>query len=419
MTRPAPHQPAPTQRQARPASLGLAFGRQTEESATPRWLERICSVGLLAAVALAMVMAASEAQAQARQLDTQERIELINENIANPPRIDSEQLRPAQPVQASATPYAAVSTYVRQLEQYANSANASGTGNRPADAKSPAEAAWLLGLMHLHGVGTGLNPARAREWFQHAQRLRYPLSSAGLAWCYLDGCGQQPEPDAAQPWIGQLRKVDSGRALFLEWTLQQLVAPLQVATPARPDVQARAPNALLLRAVKAGDTYAENELGIHFAETGNLAEAKRLFQLAAKESPAAQANVGWVDRHRAQSSVIPSPSAGAHGQDTFLRARQFHRGDGVPVNYGEALRLYRQAAAQGNRFAQKMLALIYTRPTPTGDINIVWMQQLAAVDVTKDGGASMLEPPPSPSLQHDATPLFDYLPARLRTASAE
>ena len=398
---------------ARPHDDAPSIHTEPHEKA---WLEWMGSVVFVAALAGAMVLAASEAHSQARPIGApQERIEQINETAATPPHIDGEQLQPTRPVATATSPSAVVSSYVRHLEQYANGASTT----KPADVKSPAEAAWLLGLMQLHGAGTGLNPLRAREWFQHAQRLHYALAPAGLAWCFMDGCGQQPEPASARPWIAQLRKADPGRALYLEWSLAQLLAPLQIATPANPEVRTRQPSALLLRAAKAGDTYGENELGIYYAGIGNLDEAKRLFQLAAKTSPAARTNVAWVERQHSVNAVLPTASAGDNGQALFLRARQFHRGDGVPVNYGEALRLYREAAAKGNRAAQKMLALIYTRPTPTGDLNIVWMQQLAPVDVTKEGGTTMMDPPPSPSLQQDPTPLYDYLPARLRVASTE
>ena len=365
---------------------------------------------------LATCLVFSTASAQVRVVQNSEpRIEFINESVAIPPKIERDQLSAPQVVQAPTTPISTEAKRLRQLEALAN-ASSPNPSLASTDARTPAEAAWLLGLMYLHGVGAGLNPGRAREWFAHAGRLHHPLAPAGLAWCQLDGCGYSPEPETAQPWIAQLRKADTGRALYLEWYRAQLLAPLQVATPSQPEVATRQPSALLLRAVKAGDTYAENELGIFRAEQGQLAEAKRLFSLAARNSPAAQANIGWVNRHQKvkQDALVVKPATSAGGQDTFLRARQFHRGDGVPINYAEALRLYRLAASQGNPFAQKMLALIYTRPTPTGDINVVWMQQLANVDVTKEGGASLLAPPPSPSLIQDSTPLFDYLPVALR-----
>ena len=392
---------------------GVAPGRDAGAIAH-KWLLRFCSVVYVAALFLAMVLAAAESSAQVQLApSTPQRIDAINETLASPPYIEREQLNQPAPVQAPYTPASYDNQRLRQLEALAN-AKAPYSNLVQPDAKTPAEAAWLLGLMHLHGVGTGLNPARAREWFGHAQRLRHPLAPAGLAWCYLDGCGHSPDPAAALPWITQLRKADAGRALYLEWMRAQMLAPLAVATPAQPDVTARQPSALLLRAAKAGDTFAENELGIARAEQGQWAEAKRLFSQAARESPAAQQNVQWVNRHMQPSANAVGPSNSRNGQDVFLRARQFHRGDGVPVNYAQALTLYRQAASMGNPYAQKMLALIYTRPTPTGDINIVWMQQLANVDVTQEAGASMMEPPPSPSLVQDPTPLFDYLPARWR-----
>ena len=402
-------------RQNQAAPRGLLTGLPSAPQGKP-WVEWMGSAVFMVALAVAMALAAYEARAQARPIGASpERIEQINETVATAPHIDGDQLQTVRPVATATNPSALVSSYVRHLEQYANGAGSA----KPVDVKSPAEAAWLLGLMQLHGAGTGINPLRARDWFQHAQRLHYPLAPAGLAWCLMDGCGQQPQPEAARAWIAQLRKPDPGRALYLEWSLAQLLSPLQVATPTNPEVRTRQPSALLLRAAKAGDTYGENELGIYHAGIGNLSEAKRLFQLAATTSPAAKANMAWVDRQHSANAVIPSVNAGDHGQPLFLRARQFHRGDGVPVNYGEALRLYREAAAKGNRPAQKMLALIYTRPTPTGELNIVWMQQLAPVDVTKEGGTTMMEPPPSPSLQQDPTPLYDYLPARLRTPSTD
>ena len=414
MKRPAPksHDAGATPTQP---CIGLPTSPQIPSSNWIRWSPNAMSA-LLTAVIL---IAPSASHAQARPYDSTDRIEIINESIATPPAIDREQLKPARPVQPAASPNSAEAAYLRQLEQYANAA----TGTPPRAlanyVRTPADAAWLLGLMNLHGIGTGLNPIRAREWFIQAQKLRHPLAPAGIAWCFLDGCGQQADAEKALPWIVQLRKTDAARALYLEWLRSQLMAPLQVATPSKPEVESKMPSALLLKAVKAGDTYAENELGIYYAENGQLEQARRLFQLAAKSSPAAQANLELITRQSQEKNQVKTARQPQSGQELFLRARQFHRGDGVPVNYAEALRLYRQAATSGNPYAQKMLALLYTQPTPTGDLNIVWMKQLANVDVTQQGGTVMLEPPPPPILQHDPSPLFDFLPARLRPANRD
>lgn len=331
------------------------------------------------------------------------------------PRIEAEQLQPPLPLTAAITPATAVAPYIRALEQMATSP-AGSVQPVLAEVKTPRDAAWLLGLLYLHGVGTGIHPALARHWFVQAWQQGHPLAPAGLAWCVLDGCGQRPQPQQASAWIAELRKTDPGRADYLEWIRNQEAAPLEVAKPnQQQDDGPRKPSALLLRSAGAKDPYGENELGMYLAATAQWDEARRLFASAASRSPAAQANLAWIDRHRQERRAASREQAAPlTAEQLFLRGRQFHRGDGVPVSYAEALRLYKMAADQGNVHSKKMLGLIYTRPTAAGDINIVWMQQLANVDITAEGLGTLLAPPPSPLLQRDATPLYDYLPKRLR-----
>ena len=61
-----------------------------------------------------------------------------------------------------------------------------------------------------------------------------------------------------------------------------------------------------------------------------------------------------------------------------------------------------------------MLALIYSRPTPAGGIDIGWMQQLAYMDVTQDGAIPLTAPTAPTSLTRDPTPLWDYIAPRWR-----
>ena len=49
-------------------------------------------------------------------------------------------------------------------------------------------------------------------------------------------------------------------------------------------------------------------------------------------------------------------------------AVRFHKGVGVAVNFGEAIRLYQLAAEQGSTEAQKVLPILLSRRT-TGNIN--------------------------------------------------
>ncbi|GAB2459437.1 hypothetical protein GCM10027082_07800 [Comamonas humi] len=384
------------------------------KQAFQRGMQWLCWALLAVSLVLDVALPVAEAQIPSRS----HHADRLNEQYGTRPQLDADQLRGNQPVPGAITPANAEAPYIRALERLAAQPTSGSGRTAVAGASTPAEAAWLLGLLYLHGLGTGTHPAKAREWFAQAQRLRHPLAPAGLAWCQLDGCGQQPQPQQATPWIEQLRKSDAGRAAYLEWLRNQKTAPLEVATPQNPqlDDAPRQPSALILRSARAGDPYGQNELGIFYAQTGRRQEARRLFAAAGARSPAAQANLDWLERSaQATRTALPAPPGQQGGEALFLRARQFHRGDGVPVNYVEAMRLYRLAASQGNAHAQQMLGLIYTRPTPTGDINIVWMQQLANVDITREGGGTLMEPPPSPLPQHDPTPLYDYVPPRLRS----
>lgn len=302
------------------------------------------------------------------------------------------------------------------------------TANRPARRgsaaeKSAAHAAWLLGLLALHGKGGPADPAQAQRWFERARTLGEPLANAGLAWCQIDGCIPPPRPGAARPYLASLRAVDPGRALYLEWLAQTRQAPLQVARPApltsAPAADALPNRALLVRAAQAGDAQALVELGLDSVATGHPAQALEQFRSAAARSPAAAANAERLASRlqasgSAQTASVP-PARSA--QDWFLDARRYHRGDGVPANYSEAIRLYQIAAAGGSRSARHMLELIYSRPASNGAIDIAWMQQLAALDVTRDSASAV--PPFLPAispqmLARDPTPLYDLLPPAWR-----
>src|SRR5690606_33976280 len=107
----------------------------------------------------------------------------------------------------------------------------------------------------------------------------------------------------------------------------------------------------------------------------------------------------------------PSASADATAAQLLAQARKFHRGTGVPVNYVEAVRLYRQAEAKGSVEARRMLSLIFSRPAPLsmGGINVGWMQQLAYADpmttIPTVGVPSTVD-----LLYREPTPLYDLLP---------
>ncbi len=280
--------------------------------------------------------------------------------------------------------------------------------------KAAARSAWLLGLAYLHGKGLNSDPAQARVWFERAAALGDPLAPAGMAWCAIDGCEGVADPAAARPWIARLGRDQRALALFLEWLAQNGMAPVQVASS--PSLaQGQAPDVAphretLLRAAQAGSAAASVELGFEDIAAGRTAEALARFRSAAPRSEAAAANVELVSRREA----APARTQGRQSAEGWLTAaRRYHRGAGVPANFAEAIRLYQLAASEGSPDARRMLALIYSRPAASGQIDLVWMWQLADMDLSRT--MPQLGAPSSPQLlQRDPTPLYEYLPPILR-----
>jgi TPR repeat protein len=317
-----------------------------------------------------------------------------------PPALDPAQLRETAP-RTTEPPDASRERAVQRLRAAAA---------RPATTR---DATWLLGLLALHGIGMPQDSAQALTWFQRARQLGHPLAPAGLAWCAIDGCAGAPQPAAARRWITALRPADPGRALYLEWLLEGRLAPMRLASPdLRSFAIAPAPRRdLLQRAAREGNAQAQTELGIESAAAGRLTEAAELLRGPAQRSAAAAANAALVqDRLRPRETNTPgAPQA----EQWFLQARRHHRGDGIPSNYTEAIRLYQMAASQGHTRARRMLELIFSRPAPGGGVDIVWMRELALMDVS-DSGKAVLLAPAAIGWQRDPTPLHDLVPPQWR-----
>ncbi len=288
-----------------------------------------------------------------------------------------------------------------------------------------AEAAWQMGLLTLHGICAVLNTADAAAWFERAELLGEPLAAAGLAWCEIEGCRAAAHPAAAGKWVELLRGVDAPRALYLQWLMQSRLAPLEISQPVLGAAgQTRSPlqnRQLLVSAAQQGDTNAKIELGLDSVLLNELPQALAFFKSAAPKSAAAAINSTVVaERVKNAASLMPpnrvSSAIAVKSQsaaENFAQAQRYHRGEGVPSNYTEAIRLYQLAQNQGNVSAKKILALIFSRPAPNGQIDLAWMQQLAQVDVS---GASPTIEQNNLKLQlrREPTPLFDLVPLKWR-----
>lgn len=281
-----------------------------------------------------------------------------------------------------------------------------------------AQAAWLLGLIYLHGAGVRRDPGLAQTWFDRAARLgREPWAYAGQAWCAIDGCEGPADPARARRAIAQLRGKHPARADFLEWVLLARETPLQVSQPGvmQTEILQLPQPELLRKAAAEGDMHALIELGLNAVTNNQLPEALAYFRLAGSDSQAAQANIRQIEsRLDSRRPAQPSTTGSSSATELLAAARKYHRGIGVPVNYVEAVRLYRQAEAKGSAEAHKMLALIFSHPSPDGGINIGWMQQLAYADPTTTI-PTVGVPGSIDLLYREPTPLYDLMPAFWRS----
>jgi hypothetical protein len=76
-----------------------------------------------------------------------------------------------------------------------------------------AQAAWLLGLIHLHGGSSvARDPIQAALWFERARMLGKPLPKARLAWCEIERCQRPPDQTGARRENAQLRSNNPTRA---------------------------------------------------------------------------------------------------------------------------------------------------------------------------------------------------------------
>lgn len=261
----------------------------------------------------------------------------------------------------------------------------------PEDAFERALAAWR----------SDAGPRSQREaarWFRVAADAGD--RRAAIAFAYLQGLGLGVARDqlAARRSLQQASDAGLPRADYL--------LSLLAAADRRPGGE-RQQGEFRERAARRDDAVAQNAMGVHYQLQGDRTTAEMWYRRAADNgSPAARLNLAALaegDEARQSSAATVGAGQGETDADTlFERARRHHRGDGVPVDYGLALRLYRQAAANGSEPAQQMLGLIQSRTLPGGGFDPSWMRQLASAAVGKPGNANL-----GPGIAPAAQPRLD------------
>lgn len=284
--------------------------------------------------------------------------------------------------------------------------------------RQAANAAWVLGLLFANGWGVDVDYSEALLRFKQAYQLGEPLAATGLAWCEIQGCETLPSAHAARVWIAQLRAIRPGRAIYLDWLVEQTFLPVQVNSAnsaASIDKLVQQRRQLLLNAAKTQDVQALIELGFDAVSTEHMKEAYVYFAAAAPNSIVAAQNAALIQTRKTELQANCKIQSDVDLPDTVLlnSAQALHRGSGCQVNYAEAIRLYNLAANKGNVSAKRMLSLIYSKPDASGNLNIAWMQQLANLNVS-NLSLSIDSASLAPMLKREPTPLFDLIPQSLR-----
>jgi uncharacterized protein len=274
----------------------------------------------------------------------------------------------------------------------------------------PVSTALQQGLAYLHGLDRQQDLTLAGKMMMKAWMQGDKYSAAGVALCHASGCYGPPDARSVQLWIERARRASPAKAKLLEWHWANLAAQSNPQASTRAKAQR-----LLQEAAALGDPVALNERALQTISEGKTRQAAALLERARlRGSPAAAYNLGKLNQiqlpQEGNIGGAANLGASAAGQADYELAMTYHRGKGVPVNITQAVAFYQKAAQQGHMAAQRMLALIFSRPTPQGTIDEVWFRQLAP----PEGVASVPSARTQTTawFQSDSSVLIDWLPAQ-------
>lgn len=255
-----------------------------------------------------------------------------------------------------------------------------------------------LGLVYYEGKSVGRSYAEAYRRFEQAASGGDARAALAAGYLLARGWGIARNPADARAWFGIAGQAGYPRGFYLQSLLEDQIGTPQGRMAARD---------LLERAAAAGDPVAANALGVSYEHAGQAATARLWYQQAASEgSRSAAHNLERLGAAAASNQQrddalrrLREASAAGNADATYELATRYHRGDGVPVDYGEAVRLYRLAAREGSAEAQRMLSLILSRSTSAEPISPAWMLELSR----------LAQPPRDTAQAVDATALDDPL----------
>jgi TPR repeat protein len=244
------------------------------------------------------------------------------------------------------------------------------------------QAAWRAAVVSFRGDCRASNYGESLVYLQMAAQSGHACAIGAVGLMHGKGWGTARDLNMARESLERSVQAGCKRAHYWAWLVDEAVG--------RPQTRQRALEQLEQGAA-TGDGHALNALGVLRETSNRRTEARQLYQQAAAQGNAtARQNIARLQRYFAQTSEKPSlqalqqraQSGEAAGQ--YLLARRLHQGDGVAISYGQAFKLYQQAAQTGHAAAREMLQLLQARLAATPAHEAAIWADLALVELRSD-----------------------------------
>ena len=243
-------------------------------------------------------------------------------------------------------------------------------------AEGDADASLRLGWLYYEGEETTRSYAEAYRHFREAADRGSMAGMLGAGYLLAFGYGASRDPGSAKAFLLRAQREGYARASYLLSLLEGSATTVQARMRAEQ---------YLNQAAARGDPVAANVLGNSYMRNSQTATAKLWYERAMDlGSKAAGRNIeliaqvdGQLKRGKEALEQLRKDSAAGRADASYELAVRYHRGIGVQVDFGQALRYYRLASNQGSVPADQMLTMILSRSSPSQPINVEWMQELS------------------------------------------
>ncbi len=244
-----------------------------------------------------------------------------------------------------------------------------------------ATAAWRAALASFRGDCSASNYGQTLGFVQTAAQAGHACATGAWGLMLARGWGTARDLPQARELLEKSAQSGCKRAYYWSWLADEMAA--------RPQTRERALGQLA-QGADLGDGHALNALAVVREVNAQRDEARALYVRAASAGNAtARTNIARLTRYFSQSTEKPSHAAltqrakAGQAQAQYLLARRFHQGDGVSVNYVQALSWYQEAAHKGNPAAREMLTLVQARLDNATSPAVV-LAGLSMIDINSD-----------------------------------